>query len=165
VFHARLAEEEPGAQRWDIDDVAAGLVAKLVRRHPHVFGDVVARDAGEVAANWDVIKAAEKGRASVTEGVPMALPALVLAETLQRKAAELGMPADLLEDDDALWSAVVACRAEGIDAEADLRTRAKRFRDRLAAVELAAGAEGRNPREFSADEWRARWQQPAESRR
>ncbi len=60
VFHARLGQED-ASEPFDIDDVAAGLVAKLVRRHPHVFGDVVAHTPEQVAANWERIKAAEKG--------------------------------------------------------------------------------------------------------
>ena len=66
AFHARLAEELPVAQRWTIDDVATGLVDKLVRRHPHVFDGVVARDGRGVRANWESIKAAERGDASVS---------------------------------------------------------------------------------------------------
>ena len=96
AFHARLAEERDEPERWTIDDVAAGLVDKLVRRHPHVFGDVEVEGADEVITNWDAIKAAEKGRASAVDGVPMSSPALTLAQTLQRKAAKLGVPADLL---------------------------------------------------------------------
>lgn len=90
VFHARIAEEDPD-QPWDIDDVADGLVHKLVRRHPHVFSDTEVRDADEVSANWDRIKAREKGRVSVTEGVPMAQPALSLYATLWGRAERGGL--------------------------------------------------------------------------
>src|SRR5205823_8175444 len=86
AFHARLAEEHEPDRRWSIDDVAAGLVDKLIRRHPHVFGDRSVSGAEEVVANWEVIKAEEKGRTSVVEGVPLAMAALTLAATLQRKA-------------------------------------------------------------------------------
>ena len=76
VFHARVAQEHPEAP-FDIDDVAGGIVEKLVRRHPHVFADVDADTAAEVAANWEQIKAAEKaGRTSVLDGIPAGLPAL-----------------------------------------------------------------------------------------
>jgi XTP/dITP diphosphohydrolase len=69
-----------GGSGWDVDAVAAGLVAKLVRRHPHVFGDVTVAGADEVVTNWQAIKDAEKkGRASVTDGIPVSLPALSLA--------------------------------------------------------------------------------------
>ncbi len=76
VFHARIAAENEG---WDVDDVATGIVDKLVRRHPHVFSDVSVADADEVRANWEVLKAAEKGRRSPAEGVPLGQPALSLA--------------------------------------------------------------------------------------
>ncbi len=79
AFHARVAEELPAAERWTIDDVATGLVEKLVRRHPHVFADVAVDGASEVKVNWETIKAAERGKASVVANVPLAAPALTLA--------------------------------------------------------------------------------------
>lgn len=87
-FHATLAAEEG---RFTLADVARGVHDKLVARHPHVFGDVTAETADDVAANWEAIKKVEKGRTSVTEGIPAALPALALAAKLQRKAAAIGM--------------------------------------------------------------------------
>jgi XTP/dITP diphosphohydrolase len=175
AFHARLAEER-GEEGWSIDDVAAGLVDKLVRRHPHVFGDVTVGGADDVETNWDAIKAQERGRASATHGVAMSAPALTLAETLQRKAAKLGIPLDLIAPELAaaetpaaaisalavalddgpdvdtagalLWSVVAALRAHGVDAEAALRGRARSFRDRVAAIEADAP---------EAADWRARW--------
>jgi tetrapyrrole methylase family protein / MazG family protein len=83
-FQSRLAAEEGW---FTLADVARGVHDKLVSRHPHVFGDVVAHDAGTVLANWEQIKKAEKGRRSVTDGIPAALPALALSAKLQRKAA------------------------------------------------------------------------------
>ena len=83
-LHSRLAAEEG---RFTIADVARSLRDKLVSRHPHVFGDVEARDAATVVLNWEDLKKQEKGRASVTDGIPAALPALALAAKLQRKAA------------------------------------------------------------------------------
>lgn len=185
AFHARLAEENDEPDRWSIDDVAAGLVEKLVRRHPHVFADRDVADADEVIANWDVIKAEEKGRASAVAGVPMASPALTLAATLQHKAAKLGVPPDLVApeiaaaatpeaalgalaaalgdepDVDAagalLWALVETLRAADIDAETALRGRARIFRDRLAALEHDVHADGIDVRELSHDEWRDRW--------
>ena len=82
-FHSRLAAEEG---RFDLAQVARGVHDKLVSRHPHVFGDVVAEDPGTVVANWEAIKKAEKGRRSVTDGIPGSLPALALASKLARKA-------------------------------------------------------------------------------
>ena len=87
-FHATLAAEEG---RFTLADVARGVHDKLVARHPHVFGDVSAETADDVAANWEAIKKAEKGRSSVTEGIPASLPALALAAKLQRKATAIGM--------------------------------------------------------------------------
>jgi MazG family protein len=87
-FHAVLAGEEG---RFTLADVARGVHDKLVARHPHVFGDVVAETPDQVAANWEVLKRDEKGRTSITEGIPSALPALALAAKLQRKAESVGV--------------------------------------------------------------------------
>ena len=87
-FHAALAAE---AGRFTLADVARGVHDKLVSRHPHVFGDVTADTPEEVAANWEEQKLSEKNRSSVTEGIPVALPALALAAKLQRKALAVGM--------------------------------------------------------------------------
>jgi tetrapyrrole methylase family protein / MazG family protein len=88
VFHARLAEEE---HAFDMDDVARGIHDKLVSRHPHVFGDVAADTADQVVSNWEAIKKTEKGRSSVTEGIPTSLPSLMLAAKLARKARSVGL--------------------------------------------------------------------------
>jgi tetrapyrrole methylase family protein/MazG family protein len=89
VFHARLGAEQ-GA--FTLADVARSVHDKLVGRHPHVFGDAVADTPEDVAERWEQLKKAEKGRASVTEGIPEALPALALAAKLQRKAESLRLP-------------------------------------------------------------------------
>ncbi len=94
-FHALLATEEG---RFTLADVARTLHDKLVLRHPHVFGDAVADTPEDVAARWEVLKKAEKGRASVTEGIPPAFPALALAAKLQRKAESLGLDTGSLDD-------------------------------------------------------------------
>jgi tetrapyrrole methylase family protein / MazG family protein len=88
VFHARLAREEG---RFDLAGVARGVHDKLVHRHPHVFGDVEATGTEQVLANWEEIKRSEKGRRSVTEGIPLGLPALMLTEKLARKARSVGL--------------------------------------------------------------------------
>jgi len=155
AFHARLAEEaDPG---WNIDEVAGDLVAKLVRRHPHVFADRRVSGADEVVANWDEIKAAEKQRDSVTDGVPLALPALVLAETLYRKARRLGVPADAFPAGpglgERLFAEVTAAADAGTDAEAALRSVARAFRDRLAAAERAVRAAGDDPAGLPPEAW------------
>jgi XTP/dITP diphosphohydrolase len=146
AFHARLAEELPEDERWTIDDVASGLVDKLVRRHPHVFAGLTVVDADEVNANWESIKSAERGETSALANVPLAAAALTLAATLQRKAARSGvgdlqadpLPTALAAFDRSpssqtagqlLWSLVEAMRSAGIDAEAALRARSREFRD------------------------------------
>ena len=110
VFHARVAAER--ADGYTIDDVADGIVTKLVRRHPHVFADVTVSGADEVHRNWDDIKRAERaekkeraeragvpagadGSPSSLDGVPFGQPALALAAQLQRRAARAGVPDEL----------------------------------------------------------------------
>ncbi len=88
VFHARLAREE---DRFDLGDVARGVHDKLIHRHPHVFGDAVVSGPEQVLANWETIKKTEKGRSSVTEGIPLGLPALMLVAKLSRKARAIGL--------------------------------------------------------------------------
>ena len=91
VFHARLADE---AGQFDLADVARRVHDKLVHRHPHVFGDVEAGTAEQVVTNWEAIKKNEKGRSSVTEGIPASLPALMLTTKLARKARAVGVEPD-----------------------------------------------------------------------
>jgi MazG family protein len=88
TFHAQIAADE-GA--WDIDDVAQGLVDKLVRRHPHVFGEVEVAGADEVLVNWEKLKAEEKGERPVEDDIPASLPALARAAKVQRRAAGWGV--------------------------------------------------------------------------
>jgi XTP/dITP diphosphohydrolase len=101
AFHARVAAERTDGTGFTIDDVADGIVAKLVRRHPHVFGGVEVSGADEVKQNWDAIKAAERAspegvRGSALAGVPFGQPALALAAQLQRRAERSGVPAGLI---------------------------------------------------------------------
>lgn len=93
VFHARVAEE---CGEFSMQDVVDGVTAKMLRRHPHVFGDITVRDAGEVVLNWEQIKRQEKGseRTSVLDGVPKDLPSLMKAYKLQAKAAKVGFDWD-----------------------------------------------------------------------
>jgi XTP/dITP diphosphohydrolase len=156
AFHARIAEEHDVP--WDIDDVADGITAKLVSRHPHVFAEDDARTPDEVESNWKRLKAAEKGRASVTDGIPSALPALVLAAKLLRRAADLDVApvpasvasvADRAIDEvagdetegaagDLLLALVARLRDAGLDPEHELRAAVRRYR---AAVRAAEGVE------------------------
>ena len=144
-FHAVLAAEEG---RFTLADVARGVHDKLVARHPHVFGDVTAETADDVAANWEAIKKAEKGRSSVTEGIPTALPALALAAKLQRKATAIGMVLPGLADE-AVRVAEAAARLADVGAGSEAvvadgaggaRARAEEVGELLfAAVAVARG--------------------------
>jgi tetrapyrrole methylase family protein / MazG family protein len=87
VFHAEMARQEG---TFDVDDVAEGIAAKLVRRHPHVFGDMRVSSAAEVLVNWERIKAEEKDEHGVDEAIPASLPALARAAKVQRRAAGYG---------------------------------------------------------------------------
>lgn len=109
VFHARIAAEDAQTP-FDIDDVANGITAKLIARHPHVFGDETAETAEDVESQWDARKAAEKGRSSVTEGVPAAMPAMVQARKLLGRARRGGVAVELSS------SPVVAATASGLVA-------------------------------------------------
>jgi XTP/dITP diphosphohydrolase len=148
VFHARLAEE--GAEPWSVDDVAGDLVEKLVRRHPHVFADVEVSGAAETSANWDRIKRTEKRRESAVDGVPLTLPALLLAAALQRRAGRAGVP-------ESLWTELAAARGAGEVAEAALRGDALRFRDDLRSAERVARADGQDPSTLDSEGWLRYW--------
>jgi len=141
VFHARMATED-AEDPWSVDDVAGDIVDKLVRRHPHVFGTgAEARSPAEVEASWHTLKAAEKGRESAVEGVPLALPALSLAAKLMHRAESHGVSVPPTDDDGVgsrLMAAVAEARAAGLDAEAELRAAARRFAGRVRAAEGAA---------------------------
>ncbi len=141
-FHARIAAEDPD-DPFDIDDVAGGIVDKLVHRHPHVFAGLEVADADEVERNWETLKAAEKGRGSVLEGIPQALPALSLAEKTLGRAARAGVqPAPARDGSlgDRLLALVVEARAEGLDAEQELRTAVRRLGEAVRAAEASQQA-------------------------
>lgn len=132
AFHARVAED------FDIDDVADGIVAKLVRRHPHVFAEVAAETAAEVNANWETIKAAERAGKELFDGVPTGQPALSLAAQLLKRAARAGAPDSLAHTAGhgvarELFDLVRRCREAGLDPEAELRAAALAYRDRVLA--------------------------------
>ncbi|GBU22185.1 nucleoside triphosphate pyrophosphohydrolase [Fibrobacteres bacterium R8-0-B4] len=94
VLHAQIASEAESAERaFDIESVARGISDKLIRRHPHVFGDAEASSSGEVIRNWERIKKSEYGeerRKYMTDDIPTALPALFRAEKMQRRVAQVG---------------------------------------------------------------------------
>jgi len=144
VFHARIAQEASG---WDIDDVAGDIVDKLVRRHPHVFAGAQVDTAADVEANWEHLKATEKGRTSSADGVPMAQPALALASALMGRATKAGIDVQVAGDiaapgvvdetsiGDLLMAVVALARDAGVDAEAALRAAARRYRGLVQAAE------------------------------
>jgi nucleoside triphosphate diphosphatase len=162
VFHARIAEE---AGYFDISDVVRAISEKMVRRHPHVFGDDP-RESGH--AQWEDIKAAErhgKDDKSALAGVALGLPALLRAEKLQKRAARTGFDwpdpsgarakvdeelaeieeastPDELEDElgDLLFATVNWARHLGVDPEAALRRANAKFEQRFRAMEAEAGA-------------------------
>lgn len=116
VFHARIASESEG---WDVDDVAAGIAEKLIYRNPHVFGDVEVSSAEEVDANWQRLKATEKGRTSPLEGIPATLPALAYADKVLGRLGDVEISGDDLGA--RLLALVAEARAQGVDAEEALR--------------------------------------------
>jgi XTP/dITP diphosphohydrolase len=181
VFHARVAQERDDDTRWTVDDVAGGIVEKLVRRHPHVFGDVSVSGADEVVHNWDVIKAAERAEraegAGALHGVPLGQPATALAAKLQKRATKAGLPAALLPYVDealaavettapaergaavgrVLFAVVALARSLDVDPEAALRSVSREFRQRFEAAEETARATGVPLGEWDEAAWREVW--------
>jgi len=138
LFHARLAEEAEPGQRFTIEDVAADLVDKLVRRHPHVFADVTVSGADEVNRNWDQIKAAEKGRQSATEGIAMGQPALSLAAKLAGRARKAGLSVAVPSGEgvgERLFALAAEAERNGVDPELALRDVARRYRSDVVSAE------------------------------
>jgi tetrapyrrole methylase family protein/MazG family protein len=136
VFHTTLATE---AGQFTLADVARTVHDKLYGRHPHVFGGGDGSTADEVVATWEELKKAEKGRDSVFDGIPEALPALLFAQKVQSKAASIGEPVggDPAADEigEVLWEVVARARAAGVDPELALRTAALRHRDDIRSRE------------------------------
>ncbi|HEY2315186.1 MAG TPA: MazG family protein [Streptosporangiaceae bacterium] len=176
VFHARVAQERTDGTGYTIDDVADGIIDKLKRRHPHVFGDVSVSGPDEVKQNWDAIKAAERAAAgaagleSVLDGVPLSQPALSLAAQLQRRAERAGAPAELALPGQALpgspgqpglpagpaagsdlgrelFALVNRARAEGLDPELELRAAALAYADRVRAWAASQDQQGQDRRQ------------------
>ena len=175
VHFLSLLLEERGA--GDMARVAEHVRQKLIRRHPHVFGEVEAETAGEVLRNWDQIKRAEPGREDGIFGeVPENLPALLLARKVQRRAASSGFDFDRIPYDavsgeleeleaagtdrddafhevgDVLFAAVNVARKLEVDPELALRAAAERFRDRVEGAEELAQAHGRQWESMSPEE-------------
>lgn len=179
VFHAQVGTDR---RAFTVDEVARGIADKLVRRHPHVFGDVEVEDAGEVMRNWDELKQAEKARAGPFDGIPGALPALMLATKYQRRAArrgfdwrDAGEPAarvreELAELDaaaderteeevgDLLGAVVGLARHLDVDPEQALLRAVAKFRDRFERVLGRVEAAGEDPATLNRDAWLAHWE-------
>jgi len=183
VLHSQIATDEG---EFTIDDVVAAITAKIVRRHPHIFGDAEAGTASEVLRTWDTIKAGERADKSqgLLDTVPHALPALMTAQQISRKAVSAGFEWETLDDvwvkvheeidelkatepgspeaadeiGDVLFTVVNLARKQGIDAETALRGTCAKFRSRWSAMEEAAEGQGRNVGELSLTEQEALWQ-------
>ncbi|MGP4010303.1 nucleoside triphosphate pyrophosphohydrolase [Streptomyces sp. 4N124] len=137
VFHARIAEEDTDSP-YSIDDVAGGIVTKLIHRHPHVFGDETATTPEEVKEHWLRTKAAEKRRKSVTDGVPLGQPGLALAAKLASRVRTAGLDVPLPKAEGVGYELLaLASRAEadGVDPEAALRAAARAYRDAIRETE------------------------------
>ncbi len=161
VLHAQLGED---AGEFVIEDVFASIAAKLIRRHPHVFGELEVSGAQEVLRNWEVLKKEERGDQPLLDAVPTALPALAQAQSVQSRAAKahLGpqpMPADAIARTlgplaeatgeapsellgELLFGIVALARERDLDAEEALRQAVRRFRDHVAEDERSRGTEG-----------------------
>ncbi|SFC14728.1 nucleoside triphosphate pyrophosphohydrolase [Streptomyces aidingensis] len=139
IFHARIAEED-GDEPFSVDDVAATIVAKLIHRHPHVFGDAEAETPQDVKEHWLRTKAAEKRRASVTDGVPLDQPALALAAKLVSRARGAGLPVELPAGEGIgyrLLALAAEAEAAGVDPETALRAATRAYRDAIRRTETA----------------------------
>ena len=153
-FHSLLASERDD---FDVYDVVASIQAKLIRRHPHVFGDLEVESEEDLAPHWEAIKKSEGKRESVMDGIPSELPALLYASKVQRKAASLGakppsesadssaelldapiddqMPLDDKTIGQMLFAITQLAAQQGIDSEAALRSAAQGFKDRFRQLE------------------------------
>ena len=184
IFHAAIAE---GVGRFRFRDVVDALTDKLVRRHPHVFGDVVVNGVGDVLSNWESIKTTESGkRKSVLQGVPAELPALLRAYRIQDKVASVGFDFPSASDawdkvveeieeyreasestdseareaefGDLLFALVNYARLTGINPEDALRRTNTKFQRRFKQVEDALATEERTPRDSSLEEMDRLWE-------
>jgi tetrapyrrole methylase family protein/MazG family protein len=162
VFHATLAREEG---LFELSDIARTITDKLVRRHPHVFADVVAETASDVVTNWERLKREEKGRKRLLDGIPAAMPALARAATIERKLASAGLgwhiadpapgpataadpapgpadPAPAATPGERILAIARAAAAAGEDPEAALRRALDRLVEKVGELEAAAAERG-----------------------
>ncbi|MCM4079937.1 MazG family protein [Paractinoplanes hotanensis] len=134
VLHSRLAEELPEDEAWTIDDVAGGLVDKMVRRNPHVYAGAEVTGLEEITENWDRIKKAEKSRDSALDGIALSQPALALAAKILQRTHRAGLDVPLPTGAD-LGSRLLRIVAEGGDAEQELRRAALKYAEDVRAAE------------------------------
>ena len=185
VFYSKIGEEQ-GA--FDLADVANGVCDKLIYRHPHVYGDVLAESPEEVKQNWEALKLRKKARKSgVLGGVPRSLPAMVKAFRISEKAAAVGFDWESAEDvwdkvneemreieveikeqnkdnleaefGDLFFALINACRKYGIDPENALERTNKKFIERFNHVEKCIAEKGKMMSEASLEEMEAHWQE------
>ena len=186
VLHAQIAMEDG---EFTMADVLQGIHSKIVRRHPHVFGDLEVKDAQGVLQNWEKLKEKErrtngKAEASLLDGIALALPALVQAEQYQLRAARVGFDwpgiqgvLDKLDEElrevnaaqetderadeigDVLFAVVNLARWYKLDPESALRAANQRFKTRFYYIEQAARAQGRSISDLTIDEMEAKWQE------
>ncbi|GAA4919925.1 XTP/dITP diphosphohydrolase [Actinomycetospora succinea] len=155
LFHARIAEEDTG-DPFGIDAVAGELVAKLVSRHPHVFGDgETITGAAEQQVRWEELKAVEKRRDSALDGVAQAQPGAALVAKYLSRSRRAGVPDDLLAAASA--DPLYAAAAQHPDPEGDLRAAASELAKRVRGAEAAARAAGADPTSLDAEGWRRHW--------
>lgn len=181
-----LSELSTGLHGFDVDDVVAGVCAKMERRHPWVFGDVAVEDADAAIAGWEAMKAKERGQKGTLRGVPVALPPLLRAVRVGEKAASVGydwldadgarakVSEELAELDEAvaqgdeaaaerelgdlLFALASFARKRGMDPSAALRGTLDRFTERFQHAEHAAVEAGSSLRELDADALDALWE-------
>lgn len=185
LFYSKIADEKG---QFDIADVADALNAKLIFRHPHVFGETKVSDSHDVETNWEKIKLKEKGgNRTVLAGVPQALPALIKAYRIQEKAANVGFDWEKREDvwnkvreelgevtdaiaaenhndieaefGDLIFSIVNAARLYGVNPENALERTNRKFISRFSHIEEGAAAEGRRISDLTLDEMDRYWNQ------
>jgi len=158
LFHARVAAEDE-ADPFDIDEVAAGLVGKLVSRHPNVFAeDGQVLDAESQHARWEELKQQEKQRDSIVDGVALGQPAVALAAKLVQRASRAGVPVDELDfggsAGEELFAIAARAKLAGADPEDELRAVALEFAERIRAAGRRAREAGKDPRQLDSAEWR-----------
>jgi XTP/dITP diphosphohydrolase len=163
LFHSRVAAEHPD-DPFTVDDVAEDLAGKLVRRHPHVFGesDPAVRDAVTQQRRWEELKQVEKQRQSSMDGVALGQPAVSLAAKLTQRATRAHLPLDLLpgkgsDDVESLFALAAAIKLTGVDPEGALRALGRRFAGDVRAAERNAREAGVDPLGMTADDWRRFW--------